>query len=311
MIAALFLAFQSPEPAAQSRIAYRPPPPACTHRPAPAGTQLMVVGLYRGETLSSAWIGSPDQETAVVPFRVAPGPPLHLVISGYGQNVYRFSGATRRIRRLTIMGHLPSAVTGLPRARVEFAAACLDYNLYGANGGGEAAVRRYFGRTPASLLVEYSPFRIRIGDELRLDPPPPPPPPGSDPETNRLNHFTPSGVAEVDPHELVTAAPAGRYVTLPQEAGIRQLVRAGALVRVTEAEVRIWQERARRRGVAADSAQGAWMRDAYRVTRPITVPSGLCGAHSVEFFVPSPAYLSGDPCHSTFYFDDGTKGGPR
>lgn len=310
MIAALLLALQSPETAGQSRIPYRPPPPACTHRPTPAGTELMVVGLYRGETLSSAWVGNPDQETAVVPFRVAPGSQVHLVISGYGQNVYRFSGATGRIRRLTVMGHASSAVAGLPRARVEFAAACLTYGLYGAGSQGEAAVRRYFGRSPASLLSEYSPFRIRIGSELRLDPPPSPPPSGDDPETNELNRFTPSGVAEVDPRDLVASAPTGRYVTLPQEAGIRQLVRAGALVRATEADARAWRERALRRGVADPRAPFGSAYGIYRVTRPITVPSGLCGAHSVSFYVPSPDHVRGDPCHSTLYFDDGSAAGP-
>jgi hypothetical protein len=52
------------------------------------------------------------------------------------------------------------------------------------------------------------------------------------------------------------------------------------------------------------------MRKAYRVTRPIIVPSGLCGALSVELFLPTPAYLTGNPCHSTLYFADGTRRRP-
>jgi hypothetical protein len=270
----------------------------------------MLVGLYQGETLSSAWVGNPDEDTAVVYFRVASGPPIHLVISGYAQNVYRFDGATHRIRRLTVMGHLPSAVAGLPHGRVEFAAACLSYALYGAEGNGADAARRLFGRTPADLITENSPYRIRIGNGLRLDPPPPMRPTGSDPETNELNHFTPSGVAEVDPGDLIASAPTGSYVTLPQEAGIRQLVRAGALVRATEADARAWRERALRRGNTDPRAPVGMGYGVYRVTRPITVPSGLCGAHSVSFYVPSPDYVRGNPCHSTLYFDDGTQSRP-
>lgn len=304
------LAQSGPVIAASSRRPTPPPLPACTHRPTPAGTELMLVALYEGETLSSAWVGDPDKETSVIPFEVAPGPPVHLVITGYGQNVYRFSGRTDRIHRLTLMGHAPSAVTGLPRASVEFAAACLPYGLFQARGTlGVEAASRAFGRTPASIVYEYSPFALRIDTALRIDPSPPPRRGSGDNHTDLLYQFSPGGVAEVNPRRLVSAAPVGAYVTLPQEAGIRQLVRAGALVPATEADARAWEARARRRGLTGDAARAAYMREAYRVTRPIAVPSGLCGSHSVYFYAPTPAYLTGDPCHSTFYFADGTRRG--
>ncbi len=312
--AALAIAAAQPVTVTDSRIPYVAPPPDCDVRPALADTELMLVSLHEGETLSSAWVGDPNEPTFVIPFSVAPGGSIHLIITGYAQNVYQFSGAVGRIRRLTVMGHGAAAVTGLPAAIMEFTPACLPYGLFRTKGGpGVEAVRRYFGRTPDNIAHDYSPFRIRIDTELHADRPPPPGPrPGTgENETDRLYQFSPGGIADMNPDQLVSAAPKGAYRTLPQVAGIRQLVRAGALVPATEADVRAWQAQARRQGATGEEARGAYMRNAYRVTRPIIVPSGLCGALSIELFLPTPAYVIGNPCHSTLYLADGTSRGPR
>jgi len=301
------LALAQPEPVIVTSSHPRPPPmPACTHRPSPAGTDLMVIGLYRGRTLSNVWVGNPDQTTNILPFRMAPGPPIHLVISGFEQTVYRFSGATARIRRLTIIGHMPSAVAGLPRARVEFAAACLTYNLFADGSRGAEAVSRLFGRAPVSIVYEHSLIGIRVDQQFQPDPFPPRPPRTGDPETGELNQFTPTGVADVDPRLLISAARTGRYITLPQEAGVRQLVRSGALVPSTRQDSEAWEAAARALGAREPVGPYGYSYGFYRATRPIGIPAGLCGSHLIRIYVRSETWISGDACHSTFYHDDGT-----
>jgi hypothetical protein len=57
-----------------------------------------------------------------------------------------------------------------------------------------------------------------------------------------FKHFHPGGLVEIDPTRVVSSRPAERYVVLPQEAGLLQLVRSGALAENRDREFLIKQK---------------------------------------------------------------------
>jgi hypothetical protein len=135
---------------------------------------------------------------------------------------------------------------------------------------GELRTLRETRRSAWPLIVVPGRGALRIeGDagNLRLEEVPE----GPDADVLRFN---PGGLAEVDATAVVASLTAEPYVVLPQEAGLQQLVRQGALTRNREGELLIH--------------------------RKIRFPAGLYGAHSVTFLllrgVPKP---DGDPGHST------------
>jgi hypothetical protein len=90
---------------------------------------------------------------------------------------------------------------------------------------------------------------------------------------SEVARFYPGGVIEIDAATVVASMPAARYEVLPNQAGLLQLVQAGALARNGRGE--------------------------YLIKQKIRFPAELNGAHSVRFLllrgVPAP---DGDPGHS-------------
>ena len=127
-------------------------------------------------------------------------------------------------------------------------------------------------------------MRVRLGDRIEVIEPQRRRRGGADPETEELLRFSPGGISRVDSASVVSAVPVAPYRVLPQEAGVRQLVRSGALAR---------------------TSSGSY--GSYRVTRAIDMPAGLCGAHSIRLSAPSPDLIRGDACHSQVSFDDGSQ----
>lgn len=261
--------------------------PGCSGLPAPAELPLFVVGHYEGGTLSTAWLGDEEEEAHVIDVDVAGGAPIHLIVTSYGPTIYRFSGATDRISHLTLMNRTGAGAIGIPTSRITFASACLPHNAFyrseESNGAdADALVRSHYRRSAALSGGNYDILRFRVGDRIAVTEPPNVSASGADPETQELHRFSPGGISHVDAAAVVSAVPVAPYRVLPQEAGVRQLVRSGALVRTS-------------------ASYGN-----YRVVRPITMPAGLCGAHSIQLTAPGPSYISGDPCHTRIRFDDGT-----
>jgi Ca2+-binding EF-hand superfamily protein len=91
---------------------------------------------------------------------------------------------------------------------------------------------------------------------------------------SQLQRTKPGGVVEIDPKDVVASHVAERYEVLPQEAGLIQLVRSGAL------KQNIGRE--------------------FLITKKIRMPAGLSGGHLAKFVllrgVPEP---DGDFGHST------------
>lgn len=284
-------------------------PAACTPRATPQGVRLAIVGHYEGAALSTVWLGDPQEEVEVVDLRILPGDPLHLVMTAHSRVIYRFVGDTERVRRLTLLNHYAAGEVGIPASRVEFFRRCLEYGLFYSSEASPAvaaaAVRDHFGRPADFSGGAYSLWRVEIGSAVR---------PVAAPrvrarldvENQQLFMFSPGGVTRIDPLKVVSTGPAGPYKVLPQEAGVHQLVASGALVKATKGDAERWTARARARGVQFHTGPHGVSYGAYRVVRPIDIPSGLCGSHSIALYARSPDYIRGDTCHSSLYFDDGT-----
>ena len=92
--------------------------------------------------------------------------------------------------------------------------------------------------------------------------------------SSELGRFSPGGVMEVDPSTVVASGPVERYIVLPEEAGLRQILNDGVLTKNRAGE--------------------------YLIHKATRFPAGLAGAHSVTFLllkgVPMP---EGNPRHST------------
>ena len=88
-----------------------------------------------------------------------------------------------------------------------------------------------------------------------------------------LDQYHPGGVVAIDAKTVVASVPAEAYEVLPQEAGLSQLLKSGALSRNGNKE--------------------------FLINKEMRFPGGLSGAHSVRFLlrrgVPKP---SGHPGHS-------------
>ena len=262
---------------------------SCNGLPAPANLPLFVLGHYEGATLSTAWLGDEDEEVHVIDIEVDEGEPIHFVITAYGRTVYRFTGATERIARLTLMNRQGAGAIGIPATRIAFTPECLPEEAFRPTDDGrerhpDPLVRALYGRSAEALGGHYDILRVRLTDRIHVTGAPNVSTAGADPETQELHRYSPGGISRVDAATVVSAVPVAPYRVLPQEAGVRQLVMSGALVRTPPAHY-----------------------GHYRVVRPIRVPVGLCGAHSIRLSAPNPTYISGDPCHSTIRFGDGSE----
>jgi hypothetical protein len=294
----------------QARIPRRKPEPEqCDPRPASPDLPLFVLGHEDNATLSSAWVGEP-QETGVADIEIEPGDPIHLLIGGRQRTIYRFAGAVDRIRRLTLVNGEAAGASGIAPDRIDYGRTCFrGQSLDEPTEAVRDAVRARLGRAPDVVGGIYELWRARIGSAIDA-PRVPPIDMRADPETNNLYTYHRGGLAWVDAAQVASNVAVGRYPVLPLEAGVRQLVASGALVRATEADARRWNERARRRGVPNPHAVHGAAYGIYRVARPTPVPAGLCGGHSIRLYARAPEDLQGDLCHVTVYFDDGTAIGP-
>jgi Ca2+-binding EF-hand superfamily protein len=239
--------------------------------------------------------------------------PLYLVIASYNATIWQFSGAVDRVERVVLSSlvskpngsdpNLLPAVgeTGLPKERITFVMRpnCISYFSEvpsRASAAAVALVRDGSGKEPSVISADYSvqtfnvpsgkrekarddndgrlviqkdsgTLRI-IGDASNVIVQS-----GSRNLLSEFHRFSPGGLVQIDPKDVVSSRTAERYVVLPQQAGLLQLVNSGAL---------------------SVNQSGEFL-----IHKKIRFPGGLHGAHSVKFLllkgVPVP---DGDPGHS-------------
>jgi len=224
-------------------------------------SKVVLLGSHGAEALSSVAIGTQDDITGVGTINVEPGDePIYLVIASYQPIVWRFYGAVERIERLVLTGFnkndpksLPLAgVTGLPVDRVTFArqSGCIGFftevpSIDAAKAAG--VVKRQAGKDVAVSAGRFkvAGFGVPSGkvDVIDIHRP------GA--ETARTTvkgdagniqvqaatgnlereflRSTPGGLIEIDAKNVVASATAEPYEVVPQEAGLIQLMKSGAL----------------------------------------------------------------------------------
>lgn len=302
--------------------------------PKPEATDfLTVIGAYEGSAIPTVTVTGQDESSSLADVEIRPGRnPVYLVLSSATPLIWRITGDTARVRQVIAFHAKSAGVTGVPARIVRFSrgASCsLPFNFYdGRKLETDVPVLAMFGRRPDGIGADYGLYRaivhnagvtidrsrIRSGEDVLIlanHPREPvfPHSGGDGPSTleQEFDKLFPAGIANIEPDEVVASGPVERYEVLPMTAGALQLERSGALIPATASDVRRWKDRAIISGhVRADQITDLDFNSAYRATRPIRIPAGLCGGYLMTFFIPSRDYVKGDPCHSNIYVDDGT-----
>lgn len=294
---------------------------------------LAVIGAYEGAAIPTVTIAGQDRETSLAEIKIGRGRnPVYLVLSPGEALIWLISGETDRVRQVVVLQSAHAAVAGVPAARVHFVDdphCSLPYDLYeGRQYETDVPVLALFGRRANGIGGDYGLYRavvedsgvtfdrsrVRSGDDVLILANEPnelvfPHGLSAEPSTleQQFKKLFPAGIVSLSPADVVANAPVEPYEILPMTAGAVQLEQRGAIVPATAADVRRWKTRAVVSGhVRADKIRGLEFYSPYRVTRPIRLPAGLCGGYSLTFFVASREYVSGDPCHSNIYVDDGS-----
>lgn len=233
-------------PAAAQRGRPSPPPPPCVMPALPSDAKFILLGAHGGAAISPASIGGPSFETQVVEVKIEPGDePLYIMASSFYPVIWRLSGATWRITRMTVTndqkaGGVPTAgVVGLDRQRVTFLGPGCPVVIYKTelSGAVKDKVQQLLGRLPDAVVTPHQfvwKIALPSGDfsyagngALRPD--------GFDPTLWRQSMWVWSaGIADIEAKDIVGANPATPYAVLPGAAGLAQLVSEGAVRRTRE-----------------------------------------------------------------------------
>lgn len=307
----------------------------CTIPPASDDVRLIGIGLHSGQRLSRVATQGQRNVTKAVDVYVAKDtPPTYVILTSHDAIIWRFMGNTEAIRQVVLSsGELNSkrytanAVTGIPAERIRFLGCnCLPYfpssndgdcdrhyspsRCYGRNSFPpcshnkdafaakvEKALKRKFdgvygeGRGDIEINAETVFFMdtnaiLKTPEDLDQI------------EWKDFLRFTPSGIADIKPSDVVAHDAVEEYKVLPQGAGIAQLVHGGFLQRVYPDEQPVC--------IGQDKILTLNRHDkAYRITRDIPFyPAGLAGAHSVIFLLPEGINVPpGSPGHSCVMFE--------
>lgn len=253
--------------------------------------RLILLGTYGASALSNVTILGQDKETSAAEIFIEEGTePLYLVVTSFEDVIWQVSGATERISNVVLSsfsgynnGTIGSGVTGVDKAKVSYLRnpkKCIaNFSDVDSPDAAQAkgVIHALTGRMPDRVAgIGKIGFAMLPDGPLekltRLHNPPTP---------KRLNsellHYSPSGVMNFDPDDVVSELPAELYEVLPEEAGLMQLLQEGKIERIKTERYS----------------------DEYHINEKIRFPSGLYGAHNVTFHlpvgVPKP---DGSPGHS-------------
>ncbi|TMJ94269.1 MAG: hypothetical protein E6G74_23205 [Alphaproteobacteria bacterium] len=231
----------------------------------------------RADALSTATIGAQWIATEAGSIDIEPGTsPLYVVISSHNPVIWQLSGAVDRIERLVLAGEstgpnqkLPEEIpligaTGVPAERIVFLGQPGCMKLHAGSviqDEAAAAVRRVAGREP--VLIK--PQSRKASDAASLP--------------HEITRFHRGGIVEIDPRTVIASRPVERYEVMPQEAGLIQLERDGAITRNGDGE--------------------------FLVHKKIRFPAGLFGPHVVRFRIEKGVAMpEGDPGRSCVIVED-------
>ena len=236
------------------------------------GAKIVRLSAYEGEQLSNISLAGQDEETTTSEIRIEPGKePLFIIASSYEAQIWRFTGAVGRIEHVILsawqknpFGQPAAGLTGTGKTKLSVTTPdCIGGYYKPADNG---IIEKEFGRQPDVSASVYGLAGMSVPSkaEYKLKPSRP----ASLASTSGRNvegawkaftRFTPAGVFQFNPAEVVVKGKAERYEVLPHQAGLVQLLLSGAI-----------------------QASG----DGYIVRKPMRFPGSMGGAHSTTFIVP-------------------------
>lgn len=283
---------------------------------------VILLGAYEGKALSAVSLGGDDEVVTAASVEIEAGTnPLYVVATSYAAMIWNVTGNASRVEKFVVTSHkqgsgkkTPRAgVAGLSKDRVAVMAdtACLT-SFHNPRKTKTRTITNtlagLIGTAPDQVLGDYGISRVALPSgtfapkasfpNARLLPMTGP----SAAVWRSMRRFNPAGLADIDPEAVVSALPARHYQTLPQQAGLAQLVEDGALELSGSSRARVVNgiEIVGEGRIVGGNVKRAYrVPRGYRIAKKMRFPAGLSGAHSVKFIlgkgVPFP---DGDPGHS-------------
>ena len=285
---------------------------SCGFPQAPKDATLVLIGGYEGQALSNVALGGDESVVTVANAHIEAGQkPLIVVLTSHAAMIWRFSGAVDRVSQVVATstrrdsGGAPRVgIVGLPKERVFVPerADCMSYFTEKEDRNREKAAKAaaaLVGRVadivsgsyamntvklPSGEIIESAPYNgaIKLTDTGP-----------SAPIWQEMLRFHSGGLVDIDAEAVVSRLPAKRYETLPQQAGLAQLVESGAMRVVGESKhVMVGHTRI----IVGDGddvvvapkgiqPQVFMVPSRYMILKKIRLPAGLSGAHSAKFIL--------------------------
>jgi len=235
----------------------------CRLPPVGGNRQIVLLSAYKGDRVSSVAVSGQDRVTTVAKVGIEPGArPLYLVAAAADGVIWDIEGDVSRVATMVVLppwlkGGPATGVVGLPPNKVLFLERDTCFRAFTKPKGGgarraRAIVESTLGRSVDVVISDntLTSTAIPSGESLSTDSPEGEkdgpkafalrPPKGVDYEiwsTGRRRF--PGGVAHLDPRQVVAPGSVEAYDVLPAEAGLVQLMEAGAITRLEDGYILI------------------------------------------------------------------------
>lgn len=217
-------------------------------------TRIVGYSAYEGDTISSSYVGDPDDVTYVIDVQIERGnQPLYLLFTSYEPVIWRLRGDVGRVERIVASSqhtggpenrvnpnHVSAVgVMGVTKSKISITSQdCLtdihamqNWETGVGQESAEAWITTIIDRSPDDLFGEYAPYGVALPSGTVF-----PAPPRANKVPNGFNRevwqdaaqFWSGGLATINPDEVVAAVPVAPYIVLPAEMGLSQLVGQGA-----------------------------------------------------------------------------------
>lgn len=253
----------------------------CNLPPASAREQIVLLAVEGSPRIANVTFARPEHTVKVVDIEIERGrAPLYLIVTDPGMTIWRFSGATQRLRSLVVVGWGPTGYVGAQPRTFQQVAAAECFEPFGSadmtsTRVASAIVAQELGR-PADVVAYQRQIEISIPAGVLEEPPPfdpsvwptpPPAPRGFDRAVWESEFFRVAEIVDIDPAD-VRGAPVTRIALMPGWMGMAQLTGAGALE-------------------AMPYANDGWSN--FRVLRsPLTLPENVTFNHyTIRLYLPA------------------------
>ena len=283
----------------------------------PDSTHLFVaVAVDFGDALTNIQLDDPKISTTMVRVPVDAGArPITVLLQSNDPVIWDFEGAVGRVARAIVVPGYRNrvAIRGLPAERVDFLklARCPAQSIPfkdDSKNQRDEILRGLFGRLPDRMTFASEPGSIRLPDLQSEEPPK-----GTSPRAGKtsaekdLATYYPGGFRIVEANSLVSPAQVFTPETFPNEAGLIQLERAGAIRPALREEVdRFVEGYSKQFRSKLDPEYRPRVGFSYVILRDLMFPvGGLGGGHSKSFLVlPGVSAPRGDVGHGCLAFMD-------